>query len=169
MIQDSINQLLGTAAIAAKLTEGKVSEMKDVKMTKLQQQKSDIMKKLDPNDPTTMGDAKGNIQAAEDIQKKIDKLGNSRWFPNAAMKKTAVIERANTERGINEYKEGFSADVRKAFGIQTPSEIEAERLQLAERERTQALLNGVNNRQAPKSMRQALREQSEEKLIGGNS
>ena len=169
MIQDSINQMLATAAVATKFAAGGVQDARAAKMGKLQAQKAEhIEKNLDPTKTEAMVDPKGKIDEAQALQKKIDKLGNKKLFPSKELAQTASQEHFATNKAVSGFQEGFSPEARRAFNIQTPSEVEAEMRQRAINERTQRLLSGVQNRQAPKSFRQALREQAEEKMMGGN-
>ena len=169
MIQDSINQLLDRAAIGTRLGAEGIQGNRASKMAKLNAKKAELTAgNLDPTQLEAMVNPQEKIAEVEGLQKKINKLGNSKFFPSPKLANTAAAENANTNAAVMNFKQGFSPEARKAMGIQLPSEIEAQKRIAAEKERTQRLKSGVENRQARKSFMQSLPEQSEEKLIGGN-
>jgi hypothetical protein len=83
MIQDSINQMLATAAIGTKLASGSIAESKNLKMEKLSQQQQ---KNLDTahtwEDGNTPPDPQEKLKQINETQRQIEKLGNSKVFPN---------------------------------------------------------------------------------------
>lgn len=167
MIQDSINQLLGTVAIGTKLASQGIQDAKGLKMEKLQGEKAQAITNMEEG--RGFKEPKEYVAEVEKAQNKINKLGGSKFFPNTELQKQARMEQATTDKALTNYKSHLSYDIRNEQGLLSPAELEQQKLNLAEREVRQRLINGVNNRQAHKSFRQALREQSEQNLIGGNN
>lgn len=146
MIQDSINQMLATAAIGTKLASSGIEYSRGVKMDQLQNEKAKAMSQLNPNTPEAMLDPQGKIERAEAIQEKINKLGNKKIFPSAKLQQQAFASKGETEQGVTNFLEGFSPEGRQAFGLKTPSEIRAEQeAQKAQEAQRNALIR-IQNR-----------------------
>lgn len=118
MIQDSINQMLATAAIGTKLLSGGIAEAKGIKMENLTAQQEKNLAKLAPGEGNSDevaffdDEAKKRLSDVATTQHKMDKLGKSKFFPNAKAKQMAnqygsrtdeAIQRFRGEAGANEF------------------------------------------------------------------
>ena len=141
MIQDSVNQLLGTAAIGTKLISGAIGANRSAQMAQLQKEQGAAFRDLDPTKPEALVNPKEKIEKAENIQAQIDKLGNKKFFPSSDLAVKAMESSGATEGTIQNFKQGFSAPARKGLGIQFPEEIAAEQ---AKQRALQAIYNRAN-------------------------
>lgn len=126
MIQDSINQMLGTIALGSRLASDSIGASRAGKMAQLQQDQQKAFRQLDPTKLEAIVDPKGKIEKAENIQAEINKLGNRKIFPNTKLAMQAMESKGATEDTIQNFKQGFSAPARKGLGVQFPEEIAAE-------------------------------------------
>lgn len=93
MIQDSVNQLLGTLAIGSRLASTSINEMRDIKMSNLAAQQEENLANLQKEnvDDSMLieGEPEKRLGAVEATRAKMEKLGNKRLWPNSALQKTA--------------------------------------------------------------------------------
>lgn len=110
MIQDSINQMLATAAIGTKLLSGGITDAREAKMGNLQAQQDRNLEKLKtgpsakPDQYISDEEAAKGVKAVEETQSAMNKLGKKKLFPNPRITQTADQYSKLANEEIAEYK-----------------------------------------------------------------
>ena len=121
MIQDSINQLLGTAAIGAKFISGEVNASRGLQMDAAKQSIGQSKSIID--DPKS--DINQKEMAQDNIDKQLDtaqKIGNSKFFPSKGLRAQANLLQG--EFANNPQYSGRSAQIQQQtsnYGVGAPA------------------------------------------------